>query len=398
MLSKTLMTTALLGAWGIGSLAAQEVEIHGFASVGFLKSDENNYLGKSKDGSFQFNEFGLNFRAEIDDKTSAGVQLFSRDLGALGNNEILIDWGFLDHSVNDQFGIRIGRVKLPGAMYNEYQDIDAVRGTILMPQGVYNLNFRDTTVGVDGVAIYGNLATEGAGDFDYNVFYGVLPIKDNGSVARAFDGIQPGTTTEDFSSDLKSAYGGNLTWNTPLEGLRVAIAYQNLADWTINATVVATNPALSGGLGLPAGTDVRLYTPITLESDNFEIATISAEYTYNEWIFSAEYQVYDGVFESAAGDEEVDWTSWYLQASYELDEKWMFTGYYMDYVVDPDDHDDPGEYQNDLTFAVRYNVNEGWNLKAEIHIIDGYALTNAGDGTSDEENWTLFAVKSTVSF
>ena len=392
MLSKTLMTTALLGACSIGSLAAQEVEIHGFASVGFLKSDENNYLGQSKDGSFQFNEFGLNFRAEIDDKTSAGIQLFSRDLGELGNNEILIDWAFLDHSINDMVGLRVGRVKLPGAMYNEFQDIDAVRGTILMPQGLYNLNFRDTTVGVDGVVMYGNLPTESAGDFDYNIFYGVLPIKNNGSVARAFNGVAPGSDlTVDFNSDLKVAYGGNFTWNTPMEGLRVAIAFQDLVDWTVTGNAVFEVPAGPGSVS-------RVYAPIDSNSDHFTITTLSSEYTYNEWVFSAEWQTYDGTFESAAGDNEIKWESWYLQASYEMNEKWMFTSYYMNWVDDPDDDDDPGEYQRDLTFAVKYNVNEGWNIKAEVHVVDGYGLVSSSDGLRDEEDWTLFAVKSTVSF
>ncbi len=393
MLSRTLAMTALMGVGACsGLMAMEEVEIHGFASMGFLKTTDNNYLGQSEDGSLQFNEFGINFRTEIDDKTSAGIQLFSRDLGSLGNNEILIDWGFLDHSVNDQFGVRVGRVKLPGAMYNEYQDIDAVRGTILMPQGVYNLNFRDTTVGIDGIAFYGNLATESMGDFDYNVFYGVLPIGENGSVARAFDGIVPGSTTEDFNSDLKSAWGGNITWNTPVEGLRVALAYQDLVDWTITGTVVIQNPI--GG-----GAYTEIYSPLEVTSDHFTLTTVSVEYTYNEWVFTSEHQTYNGSFDSPAQDTPVDWTSWYIQASYELNEKWMFTSYYMDYVVDPDDHDDESEFQRDLTFAAKYNVNEGWNIKAEIHMIDGYALTSSSDGNPDpEDSWTLFALKSTVSF
>ena len=393
MLSRTLIITAVLGACGVDGFAAQEVEMHGFVSLGFLQSTDNNYLGESEKGSFQFNEFGLNFRVEIDDKTSAGIQFFSRDLGALGNNEVLIDWCFLDHSIKDELGVRIGRVKLPGAMYNEYQDIDAVRGTILLPQGVYDLNLRDTQIGIDGVALYGNIATEGMGDWDYNLYYGILPIEASGSVARAFEGAMPGSSgIEDFASELGGCWGGNVTWNTPVDGLRLALAYQDLFDWEITGNAVFLIPSGTPGLSLKA------YAPFEFTFDHFTIITGSVEYTYDAWVFSAEYRIYDSAYEGSAGDEEIDERSWYLQASYELNEKWMFTGYYMDYVEDPDDHDDEIEYQRDFTFAARYNFSESWNLKAEVHFIEGYALTNPADGTQDEKNWTLFAVKSTVSF
>ena len=186
-----------------GESVLSGIEIHGFASLGYLKSSENNYLGQTKTGSLEFNEFGINFRAELDDSTSYGLQLFSRDLGELGNNEIVIDWGFLDHHINDKVGIRIGRSKNPASLYNEYQDIDAVRTTILMPQGLYGSGFRDTSLSLDGVTAYGNIETENKGGLEYNVYYGIINIPKNGSIPQALG-------TDEADTSVKYTVGGNL--------------------------------------------------------------------------------------------------------------------------------------------------------------------------------------------
>ena len=58
------------------------VDIHGFISQGFIMSDTYNYLThNSKEGSFDYNEVGINFSKEMTDKLRLGIQLFARDLG-----------------------------------------------------------------------------------------------------------------------------------------------------------------------------------------------------------------------------------------------------------------------------------------------------------------------------
>ena len=41
--------------------AQESTQIHGFVSQGFIKSTDNNYLGQSERGSFEFTEVGINF-------------------------------------------------------------------------------------------------------------------------------------------------------------------------------------------------------------------------------------------------------------------------------------------------------------------------------------------------
>src|SRR5687768_9494733 len=95
----------------------QKVEVHGFVSPGFILTTGNNYLAKSKRGSFEFSEVGVNLTVPITDRLRTGVQLFARDLGPIGNYAPRADWYYLDYRLADWFGIRAGRVKIPFGLY-----------------------------------------------------------------------------------------------------------------------------------------------------------------------------------------------------------------------------------------------------------------------------------------
>ena len=87
--------------------AQDPVQIHGFLSQGYLKSSANNYLADTEDGTFQFNEFGINFTTDLADGLHMGMQLFARDLGSLGNDDVIIDWAYADYFYKSWLGIRI---------------------------------------------------------------------------------------------------------------------------------------------------------------------------------------------------------------------------------------------------------------------------------------------------
>ena len=117
--------------------AQEEVEIHGFVSQGYLKGTGNNYLAKTKHGTWEFAEIGINFGTNVSDEMRVGLQLFARDLGDLGNFNFEFDWGFADYTWLDEMSFRMGRIKMPYGLYGEYRDLDMVRPGVLMPQSVY---------------------------------------------------------------------------------------------------------------------------------------------------------------------------------------------------------------------------------------------------------------------
>lgn len=380
----------------VRAMEVSDVEIHGFASMGYLKSSDNNYMGNSDQGSFEFNEFAINFRADVAERTDVGIQFFSRDLGDLGNNEIVIDWGFVDQQFNDKIGVRVGRVKIPAMLYNEYQDIDAARTTILMPQGVYSLGFRDTAVAVDGVNVYGNLETPSMGDFEYSAYYGSLNIPKDGSIAKLLG-------TAGIESAMKYATGASIIYNTPFDSLRFSASFFYIKDWNLSGDIITFVPDFFGpGLG------VDVVTSLNMNTSSFMSKSISVEYTLDDWVFAAEYMVRDGTFSDVTTNAtlfDVNWGTWYLQGDYRFNDKWSCAAYYMEYLDNRDDSNGSNStpqiigWQDETVFAVRYDVNDAWNIKTEFHYINGVALVDLADNPNGvKESWALFALKSTVSF
>src|SRR5689334_14531651 len=73
------------------------VDLHGFASQGYLKTSRNNYLGETQHGSFAFNEAALSAQTRLAPDLRVGLQLFARDLGGIGHDRVGIDWAYLDY-------------------------------------------------------------------------------------------------------------------------------------------------------------------------------------------------------------------------------------------------------------------------------------------------------------
>ena len=74
-----------------------QVDIHGFISQGYLVSSyQDFYFAKTSDGTFEFNEIGLNFGTQVTDELRMGIQFLARDLGDFGNDEIYIDYALAD--------------------------------------------------------------------------------------------------------------------------------------------------------------------------------------------------------------------------------------------------------------------------------------------------------------
>ncbi len=127
------------------------IEIHGFVSQGFIWSAKNEYLAKSKGGSFEFNETALNFTNQVTDSLRMGFQLLAHDLGPMGNYKPQFDWFYLDYQYRDWLGFRAGRIKMPFGLFNEVQDIDVARVPILLPQSIYQSDHREYAFAQSGL-------------------------------------------------------------------------------------------------------------------------------------------------------------------------------------------------------------------------------------------------------
>src|SRR3569832_462010 len=86
--------------------AESDVEIHGFVSQGYIKTTkENQYpVGNSGEGSYNFNDFGINFTRRLAPDLRVGLQHFAKTvvtsvtttspwIGLTATIVILIGWG-----------------------------------------------------------------------------------------------------------------------------------------------------------------------------------------------------------------------------------------------------------------------------------------------------------------
>ncbi len=226
------------------SLDDLNIQIHGYATQGFLYSSANNmFTTSSSNGSPAWTEAVVNITAQPTPKLRVGVQTRYFLLGNLGN-AITLDWASADYKASDLFGVRFGKVKTPIALFNEVQDIDPGFIWVLLPQSVYPLESRNSLLTHLGGVVYGTLKLgPNMGKLEYRGFGGerVMSGNDGYFLALTENGIN---LTNGISG---VTYGAALHWRTPLTGLMIGASDAKDEKW--NAAI--TSSYAYQGLSIP---------------------------------------------------------------------------------------------------------------------------------------------------
>ena len=387
------LAAGTISAWAPGARAddvSSNVEVHGFVSQGFIKSTDNNYLADSKRGSFEFAEVGVNFTKSFTDQLRVGMQLFSRDLGPIGNYTPQFDWFYLDYRFWDWLGLRAGRTKLPFGLYNEVNDIDSARVPILLPQSVYPVTSRDYLLAQTGFELYGRLPLEAAGSLEYRAYGGTIYLDTSSSAAT----IQ--------RTNVPYLVGGRLMWQTPLEGLQAGGSLQALRldfDYLPPAALVA-NLQMAGQLPADFRGPLKVELPALL-------AVGSVEYQMGDLLVAAEYSRWRTKIESPiqvlVPSSDTVSERGYLMASYHA-VPWLWPGAYYSVLFKDVDHRQARDaYQHDIAATLRFDLTDHWLLKLEGHYLRGTgALSSAQNDNQPTRtltrDWGLFLLKTTAYF
>ena len=383
----------------------RELIIHGFASQGFLKSTNNNFLGKTSDGTFDFNEVGINLAMQLTDELRFGIQIFSRDLGYYDDNDLGVDWAFLDYSLYDWLGFRAGKIKMPFGLYNRQRDADMMRTSILLPQSVYPEGIRAWIVSFQGGSVYGSYLFGSAGEINYELFGGTINFDGNQLFLRnAFQIIgldleasgfnyqalleEMGIDLNDITANTSHIEGGYFMWNTPIAGLRLGFSIMH------------------GKGDLESG---EYKADFTLEKFNI----FSAEYEIGNMVFMAEHIAatfdLDIDVQSYSADKEIKLLGWYAGGSCRITH-WLELGAtYGIYYPNADDKKgnifesagkkDYYAWQKDAALSAKFNLNDYMSLKVETHFMDGVGLCDLSNNPEImEKNWMLYALKIGISF
>lgn len=388
--------------------AASRLEVHGFVSQGFLKSWENNVFAGTEDGTFQFNEFGVNVMTELIEQLHVGVQIFSRDLGDIGNNEVILDWAYGDYRWRDWLGVRAGQIKIPYGLYNETRDIDMLRTSIFLPSSIYYEGNRERQNTLIGAGVYGDISAAALGTFTYQVQIGDANMSsESGDMKYAQDQNSALATME-----IDRQYTADLEWETPLEGLRLGgfIMQTDLSielSDTTSSDETTSDAASSDASATASDTSAESENPPSSDSSSRFVPDetqrfyiVSAEYGWNNLTLSGEYQI--------APDSHAP-EGYYLGASYRLNDHFEFGGYYSAYYGRASDKDgkqreeqgmaDYSAWQKEWVASVRVDLNTSWTIKAEGHLINGTAQMLTQDNPDDmKEDSYLFALKTSYLF
>jgi hypothetical protein len=362
-----------------------DIEVHGFVSQGAIKTIRNNYLVKSKPGSFEITEVGINFTKTVTDRLRLGVQFFG---GGFGTGQYLakVDWFYLDYRVADWLGIRAGRVKLPFGLYNEINDVDAARLPILLPQSTYPVQNRNFLLAQTGVELYGYRVLGGAGALEYRAYAGTILI-------------DPTTTATGISLrtlDLPYVAGGRVMWELPwVQSLRLGGTMQVLRlDTDLQSAMGAASVKVPAVLGM--GSIEYAGSIFTLASE------------YSRWRSKVDSNN-DVAFRSQAW---ADSDRFYVLAAARVFHSFQVGSYYSFFYPNLNPNLPPElrdrslrqNYQHDVAGTLRFDITPNWLVKLEGHFMKGTAALSGSAALNDRpianlaSRWAVFLIKTTAYF
>ncbi|MBA4143158.1 MAG: hypothetical protein H0X43_09180 [Nitrosospira sp.] len=369
------------------------LQIHGFASQGWLKSSGNNVFGESTSGSgsFDFRELGLNASMRPLPNLQFSAQMMSRTAGEGSPGNIRLDYGFIDYAYFNgeasKLGIRLGRMKTPLGLYNDTRDVPFTRPSILLPQSIYFDRTRKLALAADGAHLYGEYRSD-MGDISFQAG-AVRPLVRGAETEVALLGFErPGRFTPDVLYTSRVMY--------ELDGGRIRLAF--------SASQLNLNYDPGSGDVLHGGA-IR-FTPLIF----------SAQYNAERWSITSEYaRRHFEVNSFGARLPDMDFTgeSYYFQGAYRLTPEWEAFARYD--VLYTDSADRSGRkwashvptrraynrFAKDITVGLRWNITPQFMLRAEYHRVNGTAWLSTLDNPNHMDtvqHWNLFSILGSYRF
>jgi hypothetical protein len=351
------------------SLQAQEfklfdrqIQIHGFASQAFVYTGQNNWLTMhSRQGSGAFTDFGANVSMQVTDKLRIGAQIYDRNIGNLGEWHPSVDWAVADYRFKPWLGIRGGKVKTVIGLYNDTQDLDFLHPFALLPQSIYPVDLRDSTIAHTGGDVYGNIPLEKRlGTLSYTGYAGQRQDSKHGGYPYL---LKSPPTLISFSSFGGLQYGGDLRWTTPVKGLLVGLSRLN-EDIKGYGTIAAS--------GSPMPYFERSIAQWTNQ--------YYGQYTWEKLQIDSEYRRYwlDYDIHSVGFRIQTDQRGWYVAGAYRVAKRLQLGSYYSSsWLFSPAV---PGftaarsGHIYDKVITGRVDLTRFMNVKLEGHFMDGYGV------------------------
>jgi hypothetical protein len=320
---------------GAGAIEfGNELEVHGYGSQDYLQASHNTYLGADNRGTWDDNFLGLVGTVTLNDKSKLWAQLEASSAEATR-----FTWFFVDYQLTDALRFHAGRVKYPLGLYNEYIDTKFLQVSSLEP------------------ALY-----QGAADFVHDAYTGVgadytQSLNTAGEIVWQVYGGNTYDTDPPPDTRDRRAYGGRITYRTPIDGLRFM-----LSGYRSHVEILATRP---------------------LTNEDRLIGSI--DFVRADWDIKSEYGTHKFLGVSS--------NAWYFQVGRTVAQKWMPFFRYDHVDLDKESQSTDSATQKILVFGVNYKLLSNVSIRFEDHFNRGYALpvasgeVPAGQG---DRTWNLF--------
>ncbi|MEI9975516.1 MAG: hypothetical protein WDO73_27685 [Ignavibacteriota bacterium] len=365
----------------------RDVQVHSFATQGFLYSNQNNYLTTdTTNGSFAFTDFGANIGTKLTDNFRVGAQVYFRNVGAMGNFRPTLDWALGSYQFKSWFGIRGGRVKTTLGLYNDVQDMDSLHTFALLPESIYPIDWRTATIAHDGGDVFGDIAVKHLGTFSYVGWAGMRPQDSTQVTSMRARGR--------LTTPIWAAAGWrDLRWTTPV-GAVFGVSYR---------TQDIDGRGTSTRYGAP--TDYHQTT------NTDQLAQYYGQYTLKGFRLDVEYRrnIRDTslYYTATPTKTPVDTRAWYVAGTYRISKRFEVGAYRSVYIPDDRKPIEPmSNHQYDTVVGGRVNLTHNWYAKVEGHFFDGApTVASAARGfytganpAGLQNNSRLLVIRTGISF
>jgi len=368
----------------------ENIQLHGFLTQGAFYTSKNNYMGNSHDKvSFDQTEIGLNIFWQAHAKIDFSAQGLYRRAGAVETGALRTDYAMMNinlfNNENNNFGVRLGRIKNPIGLYNETRDVAFTTPSILLPQSIYLERSRSLFLSSDGVQLHSRHQL-GPGWLSVKLNYGKMQNDNDELKNMTLGTMAPGKLETEDASFL-----GQIKYNFQSDKYILALSY---VDVTLDY-----KPGSSDFLN--AGS--AQFTPYILSAQfNGEKIGLTGEYYYSYNKFRD-----FGVIPDTSPVSE----NWYIQGSYRLSHKWQSIIRYDVNYLDKDNRTGSNLEQanlpahmgftKDWMIGLRWDITPSIMIRGEYHNINGTSWLPSADNpdrSKTKQYWDLFSIQASYRF
>jgi hypothetical protein len=362
---------ATLATCASGAMAQEDrFSFHGFGNQDFWKSSSNSFDGSGDKGTWDNNFLAVDVSATINDRSKAWAQLETST-----NGGTFFTWFFVDYNFNDDLRAHVGAVKFPIGIYNEYIDARALQMSVLLPV-VYSQEADLVHDAYEGVGLDYDWHLGSSGKIVLQGYFG------NNYSPAAASGPSVPFPAQQQQGDLQAGtndertFGGRVTWETPVNGLRFLLSAN---------TVLIETTAGNGQIPGQTGYENRDMASVDYVNDTLDVKA----------------EIMNHRVPGLSGYADLTSRAWYVQVGYLGIDRWTPYVQYDNLVTDTSKSSDPSYYERDFVVGTNFKIRDNLNFRVEEHFNHGYALPVAAGETevdAGKATWNLFAASVNFMF